>query len=502
MICKFFSTKKGGGNSSIDYLLNERVEAGTAKVLKGNEKLTRKIISQIKNKHKTTVGVLSFEESFVSERVKKELMESLENTLFQGMKSDDYNILWVEHTDKGRLELNFVIPKIHLSTGKQLQPYYHKQHFPLLEKWQKMINLKYGFSNPQDPKKQRSHRANIKDIKLVESYKQLDQVVTDAVTNLNFGSRAELITTLEKSGYEITRQNDKGFSIKLPNQKRAKKFKGGIYEQWNSTRELEKKFIETERRIEEFNQRDTTGELGQIEREYREYLSKNGRKNQERYKSRDKKYKQRVERADRRDRNTKDTARDKADLFGLATSGDIADRSPEDQQQDSQLLEQSYHDSTPGAIPGTRGEEVHSSGVERSGESNSRERHHLWSDRDQGGIDDTIRATITRSITDSRKKEQQTVEQYKQTRERIQEQYIQRSGELRENFKRSEGAYRETDTEVSTAERNTSERIEAYLGYVKQAFTDTTRAIRDFTDKLIAKVEKRVSRPSRSFPVR
>ncbi|MGK3325838.1 hypothetical protein ACSLPB_29600, partial [Escherichia coli] len=40
-----------------------------------------------------------------------------------GLEKNQYSILWVEHQDKGRLELNFVIPNMELQTGKRLQPY-------------------------------------------------------------------------------------------------------------------------------------------------------------------------------------------------------------------------------------------------------------------------------------------------------------------------------------------------------------------------------------------
>ncbi|MGK3295905.1 hypothetical protein ACSLNR_28615, partial [Escherichia coli] len=40
------------------------------------------------------------------------------------------SILWVEHQDKGRLELNFVIPNMELANGKRLQPYYDRADRP------------------------------------------------------------------------------------------------------------------------------------------------------------------------------------------------------------------------------------------------------------------------------------------------------------------------------------------------------------------------------------
>lgn len=45
-------------------------------------------------------------------------MQSFEEALFEGLERG------TEHTDKGRLELNFVIPNVELSTRKRLQPYF------------------------------------------------------------------------------------------------------------------------------------------------------------------------------------------------------------------------------------------------------------------------------------------------------------------------------------------------------------------------------------------
>lgn len=62
-------------------------------------------------KHKTCVGVLSFEEKDIDEQLKFKLMADFEKALMTDEAQGRYNILWVEHNDKGRLELNFVILK-------------------------------------------------------------------------------------------------------------------------------------------------------------------------------------------------------------------------------------------------------------------------------------------------------------------------------------------------------------------------------------------------------
>ena len=58
MLVKFLRTYTGGGLGSINYLLNERKAAGTARVIKGDENLTRAIIKGITYKQKTCFGVL------------------------------------------------------------------------------------------------------------------------------------------------------------------------------------------------------------------------------------------------------------------------------------------------------------------------------------------------------------------------------------------------------------------------------------------------------------
>jgi hypothetical protein len=71
-------------------------------------------------------------------------MDSFEACLFAGLDLDQYNCLWVEHRDKGRLELNFVIPNIELTTGKRLQPYYHSADTKRVDAWRTIQNLTYG----------------------------------------------------------------------------------------------------------------------------------------------------------------------------------------------------------------------------------------------------------------------------------------------------------------------------------------------------------------------
>ncbi|PDW63157.1 molybdopterin-guanine dinucleotide biosynthesis protein MobA [Helicobacter pylori] len=261
MLVKFWGINQGGGDGdgSVNYLLNERVEQGTAKVLKGDANLTKSLLLSLTQKHKACVGCLSFEESNIDESLKYELMESFENALLTQEMQNRYNILWVEHTDKGRLELNFVIPKIDLERQKAFNPYYHKVDLKRIDTWQNVVNLKYTFTNPKDLKKQQiSNYHNTKTPQgkaIFKNYKELDNYLYNAVTQGFLNSRAEIIELLQASNYEITRQGKDYISVKLPNQQKAKRLKGIIYDE----RFTEQRLIEQE--LREYSQnKDTSRE--------------------------------------------------------------------------------------------------------------------------------------------------------------------------------------------------------------------------------------------------
>ncbi len=237
MLVKFWGINQGGGDGdgSVNYLLNERVEQGTAKVLKGDANLTKSLLLSLTQKHKACVGCLSFEEPNIDESLKYELMESFENALLTESMQNRYNILWVEHTDKGRLELNFVIPRIDLITQKAFTPYYHSADITRIDIWKDYTNLKHAFTNPKDLEKQQiSNYHNTKTPQgkaIFKNYKELDNYLYNAVTQGLLNSRAEIIELLQASNYEITRQGKDYISVKLPNQQKARRLKGIIYDE-------------------------------------------------------------------------------------------------------------------------------------------------------------------------------------------------------------------------------------------------------------------------------
>ncbi len=272
MVVKFFGNTKGGSGASIDYLLNEREEQKTARTLQGDPKLTKELIRSIERKQKVCVGCLSFEEKNIPEADKYKLMNEFEKTLLPDMQGR-YNILWVEHTDKGRLELNFVIPRIDLATGKGLSPYYHYADAKGMRLFQQVHNLENGWSNPQDPSKERTLQGASKKIELQRDYEQLDTLLHELVKEGAIQNRTQLIETLEASKINVTRKGQDSISVKLPESLKARKFKGGIYaEQFTSLTDIKTISDRAEERAREYNQRDTHTELTGAKQELSKYV--------------------------------------------------------------------------------------------------------------------------------------------------------------------------------------------------------------------------------------
>ena len=195
---------------------------------------------------------MSFEEDNIDQNVKKELIREFERILF-GMYRGRFNILWVEHIDKGRLELNFVIPKIDLKSGLAFNPYYHKADMPLIDSWQNYTNLRYNFSDPKDPAKSHILQGQRKELSLIKDYIELERILIDKFINQEFTCRSDILKAFNDSNIEITRVGGDYVSVKLPNSKKARRFKGDMFnEKFTSIEAMEQLRSKADARAAEF----------------------------------------------------------------------------------------------------------------------------------------------------------------------------------------------------------------------------------------------------------
>ena len=288
MLVKFLPTYTGGGLGSINYLLNERRKAaGTAKVVKGDENLTRAIIKGVSFRQKTCFGVLSFEEKhdFLTEEQKLKIIKDFEHALLGDYMLERTNRLWVEHSDKnGRLELNFLIPKIDLASGKSFNPYLALFDQHRIDLIKRMINDEYNLSSPDDPAREQTISANKKNIGHYQNLKEFDKKLHDLVGQGYIKNRDHMIELLNQSGIEVTRSTKKSITVMLPNQKTKNRLKGGIYDaNFTGAQALGELSQSSSRRIREFHNRNPQEELKGNRQKLEELIRKRNKFNRQKF---------------------------------------------------------------------------------------------------------------------------------------------------------------------------------------------------------------------------
>ena len=266
MLLKFF--KRGGtdddrrtlGGSAVkNYLLGTNDQPRKkARVLLGDADEVTEIINGLPFAKVYTSGCLSFhEDDKLTEAQKFDIMADFEAMMFVGLQPHQYTSYWVEHTDKGRVELNFVFPNVELVSGNHLQVYYHNRDLNLVNSWKNLTNDKYGFINPSDLENRRDVTPSIgpnllKDweqwnkqkiidkLKHYQSIEDFKQQLTDVVltqaglrqqTDEPLTCQDDVAKLLEDFGFEISRRGKDSISIKNPDPtKKNIKLKGVIYE--------------------------------------------------------------------------------------------------------------------------------------------------------------------------------------------------------------------------------------------------------------------------------
>ena len=265
MIVKFFRRGKGSGAGPLNYLLGAKEDTTRegAKVLYGDPRLTEQLINTTPFKQKYKSGVLSFTEDATqfTDKQKKDIMQRFEETLFVGLEPDQYDILWVEHTDKGgRLELNFVIPCQELRSGKRLQPFYAGADLVRVNAFKNIINQEYGLTDPNDPERKRLINPYVNNAprptpydrpsksKEKEQEKEDDEIIANPESTFalkeaidrrmrhsleegSLNNRNSVLYSLENMGLTIKRTTKSSISVAHPNMKRNVRLKGTIYEE-------------------------------------------------------------------------------------------------------------------------------------------------------------------------------------------------------------------------------------------------------------------------------
>ena len=232
MIIKIHSRGAGSGRGPVDYLLGKDRDREDARLDRGDPEQMIQLIDSTNFAQKYTSGVLSFAERDLEEHQKQQIMDSFERALMPGLDKDQYSILWVQHQDKDRLELNFVVANVELQSGKRLQPYFDRADRPRVNAWKDLVNDHYELKDPNDPlnKRELCTPNNLPRTKI-----KACEAITDGLLSVaergDLKNRDDVIKTLEGAGFEIARTTKKSISIKDPDGGQNIRLKGAIYEQ-------------------------------------------------------------------------------------------------------------------------------------------------------------------------------------------------------------------------------------------------------------------------------
>ncbi|HHJ4530370.1 TPA: hypothetical protein ACQJXN_005094 [Escherichia coli] len=228
--------------NSISYLLREKKkeEQEFVRVLSGSKEQMLNFNKLIVSKDLKTpyiAGVLSFEEENIEEQAKLKIMEDFEKMAFAGIP-EEYRppFLWVEHRDKGRLELNYLTFNA-LTTGRSFAVYYDKKDRRLLNDFTEVVNYEGGYSSPFDD------FTNIQKIRMAEPpgktlpaekkalVERLNNRLCSLILERKITNKADLITYLEeKEGFKINRVAKNTVSIITPLDDTPVRLKGDIYQ--------------------------------------------------------------------------------------------------------------------------------------------------------------------------------------------------------------------------------------------------------------------------------
>lgn len=243
MLNKIFKHGSGGASGVMDYMLKEddkKTPRQGATVLRGDVEIQAQLIDSLVGQFKQQYvsGCWSFEEApdQITAEQKNEIMDGTERLILAGLDPDRVSITWIEHTDKGRLELNYIVACVDLEHGRHFQPYVHSHDKDRFNAFRDIQNIIHGFTEPLDPAKAQTQTQSdnlprtTKELKEAITAELESQVIAGLITN-----RDDVKQALTELGYTITRAGKDYISIKNPDPKgRNIKFKstneGGIYD--------------------------------------------------------------------------------------------------------------------------------------------------------------------------------------------------------------------------------------------------------------------------------
>lgn len=245
------------------YLIDKH-RAESPKILRGDRFLTGEVFElseQAKHKHKAVHTVISFHPNEkITQEQKEKLLDDFEKTFFGNMK-DRVNYIAVEHNEKDHYHIHIYINKYDLKTGKSYNPF-PPGHIGELKNFSAVKNAEFGFKQVEKTrlstysKNEHLGMANERNgFKKLDKKVSIDKSLQKLVKDGKIKDRGELIHYLKSQGYEIPRIGTDYISVAQKDGQNIR-FKGGIYSEENSYKELlsnEPKPFNLQKKIQQVN---------------------------------------------------------------------------------------------------------------------------------------------------------------------------------------------------------------------------------------------------------
>ncbi len=234
MIISVFNAGISDSSGPIDYLLGDKDHAGQKRsvdpeVVRGDAKRVGALIDCNRRKWRYTSGVINFRSGEdPSPDLQQQIMNEFEEFAFAGKARDTWESLWVRHLDKETVELHFLLPRIDLETGQDINAFQRgwDAHW---RPWQRDMCALHGFTDPHTvrqltgtPKRETETRQKYRH----ELYQTIEGLYQSGAIHSR-ERLEEFLTTFAT----INRISAKTVSIKYNNAEKPMKLEGPIFEQ-------------------------------------------------------------------------------------------------------------------------------------------------------------------------------------------------------------------------------------------------------------------------------
>ncbi|MHA7114893.1 relaxase family protein [Pseudomonas promysalinigenes] len=214
-------------------------------ILEGDPQSMKFICDSLEFKNRYTTGVLSFnlEETAkiaANPELKKQILKDFKDFAFAGVPESARQFLAIEHAHTGRLEIHYMLPRVHLESGKYRNPFPPNydgkrgkgNNSAFIQENDSYIDHacnKFGLTNPRDPALARDLKISGFD-KEAATKKEIHGLICGLVDSGHVTCREDIQNFLVELGGKITRDGDDYLSVKFGDDKKSIRLRGDIYD--------------------------------------------------------------------------------------------------------------------------------------------------------------------------------------------------------------------------------------------------------------------------------